>query len=104
MLENLDGLEANDVIKISTSVLSHWTRSAPIKKINPKIRSLNPLLRLTRQKTSNEAEVLVGKFLKDCLGAEESDEDYLIEAARGLCSGHSREEAWLVLVIFAKIF
>lgn len=96
MLGNLDGLESSDVASISTSVLRFWIKSPEVKKINSKIRSLNQLLRLGWSKTTNEAEVLAGKLLKNCLHVEELCEDSLIEAANGLCSGNSREEAWLV--------
>jgi len=94
MLENLDGLEPNDVARVSVSMLNHWNKSDPIRQINSKVRSVNPLLKLSRSKTSSEAEKLAGSFLKKCVGLEDVDEDSLIEAVRGLCSGQCREEAW----------
>ena len=94
MLENLVGLESNDVSRVSSSMLSHWNKSDPVKQINSKVRSITQLLKLARSKTSNEAEKLAASFLKKCLHDENVDEESLIEAVRSLCSGHSREEAW----------
>ena len=96
MLDNLDGLESNDVARVSNAILNHWNKSDPIKQINSKIQSLNQLLELSRSKTSNEAEKLAGTFLKKCINEKTVDEESLIEAVRGLCSGHCREESWLV--------
>ncbi len=122
MLENLRGLEVNDILNIVTSILREWLNTAtstqavktnshqmdesnfqPIKIINPKIRSLVQLLKLSRSSSknssSNEAEVLGRKFLTKCLEVEAVCEDALIEAFNVICSGQSREEAWYVFYV-----
>ena len=93
MLENLHGLEAVDVQKIVSSILNYWLSSND-QQINSKIRSVQPLLKLVRSKTSKEAEVLARKFLTKCLEVEDLCEDALVEAVGILCSGYFREEAW----------
>ena len=124
MLENLRGLDASDIQNIVTSILREWLNSATssvtteavesspqqmdvdqpsfknIKIINPKIRSIVELLKLSRSSSknssSNEAEVLGRKFLTKCLEVEIVCENALIEAVSVICSGQSREEAWCV--------
>jgi len=104
MLGNLEGLESRDVIEICTSILNFWIKSPDVKKINPKIRSLNQLLKLTWSKTKNETQILAGKFLKVCLDVDELCEDSLVEAVNGLCSGNFREEAWYVNSVISSAF
>jgi hypothetical protein len=93
MLDNLHGLETSDVQKIVISIFNFWLMPNR-QQINSKIRSVQPLLKLVRSKTSNESEVLARKFLTKCLEVEDLYEDALVEAVGVLCSGYFREEAW----------
>ena len=101
MLENLVGLEPSDIQKISASILNHWisndNHNNNVQTLNAKIRSIKGLLKICRNKTSNEPDVLVGKFLAKCLEIEDLNEEALVEAVEVLCSGQSREEAWYVV-------
>ena len=98
MVENLVGLEPSDIQKISVSILNHWinteNQKTDVHTLNAKIRNIKGLLKISRNKTSNEPDVLTGKFLSKCLEIQDLNEEALVEAVEVLCSGQSREEAW----------
>ena len=98
MVENLVGLEPSDIQKISASILNHWIKTenqkTDVQTLNAKIRNIKGLLKISRNKTSNESDVLAGSFLSKCLEIEDLNEEALVEAVEVLCSGQSREEAW----------
>lgn len=104
LVENLEGLLAKDIDKISEAIVAFWAQANDIEKnINAKLTTMVQLIRLNRSKKLILVEKPAGKFLTRCLAVESVDLDTLVMASTCLCSAQSKEEGWSLLQNIIKM-